>query len=79
MEHGRDPHVVVQSRPYHVKAGIKSTEFWLALLVVALASVIVGFQLRYGGINLPSSVAVAAAALASIGYSRCRSQAKSGR
>ena len=75
----REVQVHAQPRPFHVKPGFKSTEFVIAILVIALATLIVGVQVRENGINTASSVAVAAAALTSIGYSRCRSQAKSGR
>jgi hypothetical protein len=79
MEHGKEIHVQAQPRPFHVKAGFKCTEFYLAIFVIALATLIVGVQVREKGINVSSSVAVASAALTSIGYSRCRSLAKSGR
>jgi hypothetical protein len=73
---GREPHV---SRPYHVKEGFKTTEFWLAVLVIAVSTLVVGVQVRESGINTSSMVALASAALTSIGYSRSRSQAKTGR
>jgi hypothetical protein len=79
MDHGKEPHVNVSPRPFHVKAGFKSTEFLLALLVIALATLIVGVQVQRCEVNVTSSVAIASAALTSIGYSRSRSQAKSGR
>lgn len=67
-----------QPRPYHVKDGCKTTEFWIALLVVAVATVIVGVQVREHGINNSSAVAVASAALTSFGYARARALVKSG-
>ncbi|HZU97007.1 MAG TPA: hypothetical protein VFF73_09960 [Planctomycetota bacterium] len=72
----REPHV---SKPYHVKEGFKTTEFWLAIVVVAVSTVVIGVQLRENGPNATSWVAVASAALTSIGYSRSRSLAKTGR
>ena len=68
----------VHARPFHVKDGIKTTEFYLALGVVALAVAAVGIHLRSGGFDVTSAVAIGAAALTSIGYSRARSLAKSG-
>ena len=73
---GREPHV---SRPYHVKEGFKTTEFWLAIVVIAVATLVVGVQVRENGLNTSSMVAVASAALTSIGYSRSRTLAKTGR
>jgi hypothetical protein len=68
MDYGKESHVNVSPRPFHVKAGFKSTEFFLALLVIALATLIVGVQIRKGEVNVTSSVAIASAALTSIGY-----------
>lgn len=62
-----------------VKEGFKSTEFVLALIVLALAAAIVGVELRENAINVASSVAIASAAFTSIGYSRSRAQVKTGR
>jgi uncharacterized protein (UPF0333 family) len=76
MEHAKE--LQVRARPYHVKEGFKTTEFWVSLLVIALATVIVGVQVRESGINVSSAVAISAAALTAIGYSRSRSHAKSG-
>jgi hypothetical protein len=77
VEHG-EVNVSANPRPYHLKPGFKTSEFWIALVVMALTTLIVGVQVRDRGINLPSSVAIASAAFTSFGYSRCRAQAKSG-
>jgi len=74
---GKEPHV--HSRPYHVKEGFKTTEFWLAVLVIAIAALVVGVQLRENELTGSSWLAVASAALTSVGYSRSRSFAKTGR
>ncbi len=66
------------ARPYHVKDGHKTSEFYLALGVVAIAATVVGIHLRFGGLDVVSAVAIGAAAITSIGYAHARSHAKSG-
>jgi hypothetical protein len=66
-------------RPYHVKPGIKTTEFWLAVVVIAVATAIAGAQALEHRADAASWVAALSAAITSIGYSRSRSLAKSGR
>ena len=75
---GREHEVRVHPRPYHVKPGLKSTEFYVALLVVIVASTIVALQTRGNGLDMNGAVALATAALTSIGYSRSRSSVKAG-
>jgi hypothetical protein len=74
---GKEIHV--QPRPYHLKPGIKTTEFWISLLVVVIASVIVSLQAHAKALDTSGAVAIASAALTAFGYSRSRALVKSGR
>lgn len=69
----------VQARPFHVKAGYKTTEFWVSLLVVIVSCLIVSEQTRTSGIDRNGAIALASAALTSFGYSRARAAVKTGR
>jgi len=67
------------ARPFHVKEGFKTTEFWLSLIVVAVACTVVSLQTRGSGFDQNGVIALASAALTSLGYSRSRAAVKSGR
>jgi hypothetical protein len=75
---GREHEVRVHPRLYHVKPGYKTTEFYVALLVVLVASAIVLLQTHRSGLDPNGAIALASAALTSFGYSRGRSSVKSG-
>ena len=66
-----------RTRPFHVKAGLKSTEFWLAAIVVIFAMLTA--DSGHKGFEVNEAVALAAAALTSIGYGRSRADVKAGR
>jgi hypothetical protein len=69
---------VLHVRPFHVKDGYKTTEFWIASVVVAVACAIVSLQAHGGGIDRNGMIALASAAITSFGYSRARAAVKSG-
>lgn len=60
----------LQPRPFHVKAGLKTTEFWISTLVIVVASAIVAIQTRSNALDSSGAVAIASAALTAFGYSR---------
>lgn len=65
-------------QPFHTKPGAKSSEFWLAVVVV-VASLLTAFDARPARTDPTNAVAIVAAALTAYGYSRGRAQVKSGR
>lgn len=75
---GHDREIPVQ-RPFHIKAGLKTTEFWISLFVVLACSTLVAIEARTKGLDVNGAIAVASAALTSFGYSRSRALVKAGR
>jgi hypothetical protein len=69
---------IEKGRSYHVKSGIKTTEFWITALVVGTASMLVIFQASHCGFDSSGAVAIGSAAASAIGYARSRAAVKAG-
>jgi hypothetical protein len=65
-------------RTFHVKPGIKSTEFWLAVAVVVIATTVGGIEVYRGQLDGPGAATFVAAAAATFGYSHSRARVKAG-
>lgn len=59
-----------------VKAGIKTTEFWVTVAVLAFAGATVALGYCCGETRATGAVAVAAAAITAVGYAHGRSRVK---
>jgi hypothetical protein len=64
------------TRTFHVKPGIKSTEFWLAAAVVVVAASVGGVEVYRGQLDVPGATTFVAAAAATVAYSISRARVK---